>query len=279
MTTKITKTCFLIGPIGDEGSEERRTADWLLKGVVKPVLENEPFKYRVQRADEFSDPGMITEQALTAAMEADLVIADLTGRNPNAFYELAVRHMVGKPTIHMIKKGEVIPFDIKDYRAIQYSIHHYSDLENAKSELAGQVEATEKHDHEISNPITKAKGYRSLSVSSDSKDQLIADLIAGVSRLDARIGQLEHTTLRSTPLPAHLVPPVGPWYTPLGNAIAGKFGTVLTGYPPDVQVAEASSEVAGEADDEKDQSGSAKPAQATSSSREESDDDSGSTES
>ena len=139
MTAEDRKSCFVVGPIGEEGSEERRKADWLLNGIVKPVLENDPFNYAVHRADEFADPGMITDQALTSAMDADLVIADLTGRNPNAYYELAVRHMVQSPVIHMILEGETIPFDIKDYRAINYSIDHPADLEKAKSALARQV--------------------------------------------------------------------------------------------------------------------------------------------
>ena len=60
------KTCFLIGPIGAEGSEERIKADWLLKGIVKPALENEEYGYKVTRADEIAEPGSITDQVITS---------------------------------------------------------------------------------------------------------------------------------------------------------------------------------------------------------------------
>ena len=49
------------------------------------------------------------------------MIADLSGYNPNAFYELAIRHMEEKPVIHMIQEGQAPPFDVKDYRAVQFS--------------------------------------------------------------------------------------------------------------------------------------------------------------
>jgi len=55
--------------------------------------------------------------------KSDLVIADLTYHNPNVFYELAVRHLNKKPVIHLIKKGEKIPFDINDRRTIFYEFN------------------------------------------------------------------------------------------------------------------------------------------------------------
>ena len=87
------KKCFVIGPIGEERLPERADADWLLQGIVKPALENDPFNYHVQRADEIAEPGSITDQIIGAVFEAEIVVADLTGANPNAFYELAIRHI------------------------------------------------------------------------------------------------------------------------------------------------------------------------------------------
>ena len=103
------KTCFVIGPIGAPGSPERTAADWLLIEVIRRVLEGDEFKYRVVRADQLPEPGMITDQVITLASDAELVIADLTGHNANAFYELAIRHMGERPVIHMAKHGEAIP--------------------------------------------------------------------------------------------------------------------------------------------------------------------------
>lgn len=192
------KSCFVIGPIGEPGSEHRKLADWLLKGIVKPVLESERFGYRVTRADECPDPGSITDQIITSVMEADLVIADLTSHNPNAFYELAIRHMVVKPVIHMILKGQIIPFDTKDYRTIIYDVSEFEGLEAAKQALADQVEAIESPDFRVSNPVTKARGHQALASSADTRDQMIADLMGLVGSLTHRIEQIEvNPTLKS----------------------------------------------------------------------------------
>lgn len=106
--------CFVIGPIGKEGSEERRHADFLLYGLIKHVLEAEEFGYRVKRADEDADPGMISDRMISDIVNAELVVADLTDLNANAFYELGIRHAAEKPVIHVAKAGTVLPFDKRD---------------------------------------------------------------------------------------------------------------------------------------------------------------------
>ena len=62
-------------------------------------------------------PGIISNQVITRLLEDNLVIADLTDRNPNVYYELAVRHAFGKPVIQIIDSNETIPFDVSMMRA------------------------------------------------------------------------------------------------------------------------------------------------------------------
>lgn len=56
--------------------------------------------------------------------EADIVLADLTGLNPNVMYELGIAHSFNKKTI-IITRDELssLPFDLKQYRAKYYSTH------------------------------------------------------------------------------------------------------------------------------------------------------------
>jgi hypothetical protein len=65
-----TKLCFVIGPIGDEHTPVRTNADWLLKGIVKPTLAAPPFDYSVKRADELTEPGLITDQVASVRFPA-----------------------------------------------------------------------------------------------------------------------------------------------------------------------------------------------------------------
>ena len=77
--------CFVVGPIGTAGSVERKQADLLLHSVIKPVLEAAEFGYTVKRADEDARPGMISDRVITDIINSELVVADLTGLNANAF--------------------------------------------------------------------------------------------------------------------------------------------------------------------------------------------------
>src|SRR5258708_184860 len=97
------KICFLIGPIGGEGNEQRGHADWLYEGIIQPVFKEHFCEWELSRADKISVLGMVTSQVINPLHDAELVIADLSFHNPNAFYELAIRHKVGRPIIHMIR--------------------------------------------------------------------------------------------------------------------------------------------------------------------------------
>src|SRR5688572_11817576 len=97
--------CFVIGPIGSDGSPERKHSDLLLHAVIKDVLERSEFGYKVKRADEDADPGMIGDRVVSDIVNSELIVADLTGLNPNVFYELGIRHSTEKPAIHIAKSG------------------------------------------------------------------------------------------------------------------------------------------------------------------------------
>lgn len=110
------KTCFYITPIGDDGTEERRHANMMLKHVVRPVFEAAGFK--VVRADEIAKTGIISQQVFEHLAKARICVADLSFHNPNAFYELGVRHAFLLPTIQLIHKSKKIPFDVSQGRTI-----------------------------------------------------------------------------------------------------------------------------------------------------------------
>jgi hypothetical protein len=108
--------CFLISPIGDSGTDERRDADQVLRHLVRGALE--PYGFLVLRGDQDTNPGLITPRILTSIAEADLIVADLSRLNPNVFYELAVAHALQKPIVHLQTEGESLPFDIQNLRRI-----------------------------------------------------------------------------------------------------------------------------------------------------------------
>ena len=151
------KLCFVIGPIGDQNSEPRIHADWVLNGIIKPVMSEFP-DFTVKRADEDPRPGLIDARMINDLLMADLVIADLSFLNPNAFYEIGIRHMAQKPIVHMQLASEQIPFDLSLYRAVKFSRVRYNELEVAKVDLKGAVAAVLAPDYVVDNPVTNTRG-------------------------------------------------------------------------------------------------------------------------
>jgi hypothetical protein len=110
--------CFLIGPYGAEASKERLWSDFVLNNIVKPACGDQ---FRAQRTidDPHLDPsGTINSQILEALDAAEIVCADLTDHNANAFYELGVRSAKGKPFILLCRRDTKLPFDVQAYPTI-----------------------------------------------------------------------------------------------------------------------------------------------------------------
>lgn len=147
------KVCFVICPIGDEGSETRERSDLTYEYIIKPVVEE--FGYSLNRADFIKESGMITSQIIDQVVESSLVIADLSDNNPNVFYELAIRHIVQKPYIQMIKSGQKVPFDITSMRTIYFDVN-LELAHTAKKELKDQIESIENDKFKPENPITSS---------------------------------------------------------------------------------------------------------------------------
>ena len=104
------ESCFVITPIGDDGSPERKHADAVLKHLIEPVLND--VGIMALRADKITKPGIINKQIVAQLAYSKLCIADLSFNNPNAFYEMGVRHAFKLPMIQIIRKGDRIPFDV-----------------------------------------------------------------------------------------------------------------------------------------------------------------------
>ena len=170
------KTCFVIAPIDDEGSEVRRRADQVLMHIIKPATKE--CGYEAVRADEISEPGIITSQIIQRLIDDDLVIADLTGRNPNVFYELAVRHTVKKPVVQIIQADESIPFDIAPTRTIHFDHRDLDSVSTCIDELIKQIRCVEKDPSKIDSPISVAIDLQSLRQSENPLEKSNAEIIA-----------------------------------------------------------------------------------------------------
>ncbi|MBS1575765.1 MAG: hypothetical protein JST09_10720 [Bacteroidetes bacterium] len=183
MTTKEDKKkiCFVISPIGEEGSDTRERSDQVLKHIITGPAEQNG--YTVIRADKISEPGIITTQIIEHIVDAELVIADLTEKNPNVFYELAIRHAIRKPLVQMIRKGDIIPFDVAATRIIQFDLHNLDSVASAKEEISNQIKSLEAGNSDFHNPISVSLDLKVLKESGNIEERSLADIVEAVSDL------------------------------------------------------------------------------------------------
>ncbi len=101
-----------------------------------------------ERVDEQIYQGSILERIYVQIAKADIIIADMTGQNPNVFYETGYAHALGKAYILLTQRAEDIPFDLKHYPHIVYG----SSIVKLKEELKQNVR------WHIDNPEKKTPG-------------------------------------------------------------------------------------------------------------------------
>jgi hypothetical protein len=94
---------------------------------VRPIFDDHIKKVAqglelvARRGDDFFNSGSVMGEVWAAIVNARVVIADCTGRNPNVFYEIGIAHTVGIPVILITQHDEDMPFDLRHIRFLKYS--------------------------------------------------------------------------------------------------------------------------------------------------------------
>lgn len=89
-----------------------------------------------ERVDKQIFTGSILERVYNQISKADIIVADMSERNANVFYEVGYAHALGKPTILLTRSADDIPFDLKHYTHIVYNDR----LTELKRELEPRVQ-------------------------------------------------------------------------------------------------------------------------------------------
>ena len=182
------KICFVVSAFGTDTEEQTRTKQ-VLRHLVRKVLV--PRGYKVIRADEIDEEGLITNQIIGHLLQDALVVADLTGSNPNVFYEVAVRHAANKPIVHLITAGDTIPFDVAHMRAVPYALDDPDLLEEAQRELAKKVAAIEESGSKAGpNPVTVGRDVTILRESDTPELRERGELLAALNEIRDQLRSL-----------------------------------------------------------------------------------------
>lgn len=108
-------TCFVMMPF-------RAPIGNYFESIYKPGIEKAGFR-AVRADDDMFATGKIIDQIWQGIHAATVLVAELTGRNPNVFYELGLAHALQKPVVLVSSNEEDVPFDVQHIRVIYYDVY------------------------------------------------------------------------------------------------------------------------------------------------------------
>lgn len=183
MSPELSNECFFISPVGEDGSPERERADGILRAIVEPAAE--AVGLSAVRADHMAEPGQITTQIIEHLIGAAATVADLTGGNPNVYYELGVRHAFRKPLALVAERGTRLPFDAYQMRTVFFDSTSLTSAAEARDLLADHLRRA--LDGAVDSPVATTLDIQSLRGGSD-QEQGLAELLLRVDDFSHRLG-------------------------------------------------------------------------------------------
>lgn len=132
--------CFVLMPFASE-------FDAVYEAIAE-AMESDEVGFECKRADELFGGGHVMADVLGEVARAEVVIADVSNRNPNVFYELGVVHTVKDVSQVLILTQDMsdVPFDIRPFRIMSYAI---DDLPRLKRDLVAAIGAVARESFQM----------------------------------------------------------------------------------------------------------------------------------
>ncbi|MGB6536374.1 MAG: TRAFs-binding domain-containing protein [Xanthobacteraceae bacterium] len=148
--------CFVLMPFGRKTDAAGRVTnfDSVFRKIIAPAVEQAGLE--AIRADEEKIGGTIHKPMFERLMLCHYAVADITGANPNVFYELGIRHALRPASTAIVfLEGTVIPFDIALVRGISYKTDGAGEPVDADAPIAAIAAhlAAARHEPHDDSPI------------------------------------------------------------------------------------------------------------------------------
>lgn len=188
-TTPSQKSAFVVMPVsGTATCSEQEWSD-IFTEVFTPAFRD--CGYACKRATPCT--GNLIRSIITELRGAWIVLADLTDRNANVFYELGVRHSLSKRTILVAQNSDHIPSDLRGYWWLVYGTKP-GEVSAFRKEIAELVKHIEAHPDRSDSPVSDFIEQEMLGVSGYLTREAVKKLSALFTELTGTIntlGQLE----------------------------------------------------------------------------------------
>ncbi|ACI50340.1 hypothetical protein Gdia_0546 [Gluconacetobacter diazotrophicus PA1 5] len=167
------KTCFVVMPISDPDGYEPGHFKRVYDNLIAPACGFAGFK--PIRADDVMHTNMIHLDILNQLLEADLVICDLSSRNPNVMFELGIRQAFDKPVVLIQEEGTPRVFDISPIRCVDYPRSlRYDSVVEIQSKISRYMNETfdaKDSDKSINSIVKLLSISRAAGISKPSGDE------------------------------------------------------------------------------------------------------------
>nr|VFJ67073.1 MAG: hypothetical protein BECKFW1821B_GA0114236_112513 [Candidatus Kentron sp. FW] len=158
---ELEKTCFVIMPFGKKevgGKEVDFTA--IYHDIFEPAigevrtLEDQPLVAKRTDMDAFS--GSINQDMFEYIMYSRMAFADISGFNPNVFYEIGARHSAQESgTVVFRQTGHEIPYDINSIKVFEYDHESGEKADASRDFITGVLSETLKRNR-LDSPVRLA---------------------------------------------------------------------------------------------------------------------------
>lgn len=128
-----TEICFVIMPFGGY-------FDNYYQMCYAPAIQE--CGLLAHRADDMYRPSTIVDDIWVYTQKAKIILADITGKNPNVFYELGLAHALAKPAILITESIEDVPFDLRSLRIIERDKNNPNWGNSLKEKIALSIKET-----------------------------------------------------------------------------------------------------------------------------------------
>jgi len=193
-TTPTTKKCFIVMPISDQDGYEKSHFTRVYNHLIKPACERAGFE--PIRADDEVKTNYIALDIVKKIIESDIVLCDLSSKNPNVLYELGIRQAFNKKVVLIKDKKTGRIFDIQGFRTIDYDESlRIDEVEKGISQISTALKETfTSKDGDINSfiqllSIIPATLDKNIEISPESS--IIMDLLNNISE---RIFKIEENT-------------------------------------------------------------------------------------
>jgi hypothetical protein len=162
----MTNRCFVIGPMNEK---HIKLLKWLAHDVVAKILENDNFEVFTPDVPEY---GNIMHHIIRSCDRAQLVIADITGNNPNVLYEMAIIDAMGRASVPVKiredneNENDLQPFDRAQYRHFEISAYETTEAIKKLEPVIHKVIQARQDGDLVENPMTDYFGVPLNSISS-----------------------------------------------------------------------------------------------------------------